>query len=197
MLNTPDDGKILWTILGLMNVSAKNPSTTQGIPASISIIGFRVRRARGRGVLREVDGRTQSQRRRDEHGDTGDDERPDHDGAEVEQAAPRKPPDRPQRGDLSLLYQAADERPGLPDEREDDRDADENRDETRGEEDRPDETLPVASPRISAEVDGWLMCCHVYLAGEGRRAGAGAALALRRVSGHTQVCCSMTRSCVR
>ena len=39
----------------MINVSAKKPSTTLGMPARISRIGLMVARARGRGVLGEVD----------------------------------------------------------------------------------------------------------------------------------------------
>ena len=39
--------KIDWMIAGLMTVSAKNPSTTLGMPARISRIGLIVRRTLG------------------------------------------------------------------------------------------------------------------------------------------------------
>ena len=39
-------GTTVWTMSGLMKVSAKNPSTTLGMPARISRIGFTIPRTR-------------------------------------------------------------------------------------------------------------------------------------------------------
>ena len=46
-LNPCAVGKMAWTTFGLMKVRAKKPSTTLGMPARISRIGFTVRRTRG------------------------------------------------------------------------------------------------------------------------------------------------------
>ena len=40
-------GKIAWTTFGLMNVRAKKPRTTLGMPARISRIGLTMPRTRG------------------------------------------------------------------------------------------------------------------------------------------------------
>ncbi len=40
-------GTSVWTIVGLMNVRAKKPRTTLGMPARISRIGLTVPRTRG------------------------------------------------------------------------------------------------------------------------------------------------------
>ena len=45
-LNPLAPGTTVWTICGLMKVSAKNPSTTLGMPARISRIGFTIPRTR-------------------------------------------------------------------------------------------------------------------------------------------------------
>ena len=68
-----------WTIVGLSQVRAQNPSTTLGIEARISIAGFRIfAHARGR-VLAQVDPGAEAERRGDDHRDPGDDECADHD----------------------------------------------------------------------------------------------------------------------
>ncbi len=52
-----------------ITMSAKNPSTTEGIPASSSTAGFRISRVRGRAYCDDVERRPDAERHRDEHRD--------------------------------------------------------------------------------------------------------------------------------
>ena len=65
-----------------ITISAKKPSTTEGMPASSSMTGLTISRVARAGVLRHEDGGADAQRDRDQHRDQrdlerADDERPD------------------------------------------------------------------------------------------------------------------------
>ena len=68
--------KIDWTTLGLIQVRAKKPRTTLGMPARISRIGLTVDRDLRTGVLGQVDRAGEADRCGDDHRDDRDDQRP-------------------------------------------------------------------------------------------------------------------------
>ena len=106
---------------GLITGRAKKPSTTLGMPASISRIGFSIRRSRGLGVLGQVDRGAQAERRGDDHRDDRD-----HQRARRRSSGCRT---RRRRGNQPSVHSDArstfvEEVDRAADERDDDRDAD-------------------------------------------------------------------------
>ena len=106
-----------WITFGLIQVSAKKPkhhAWDRGQDFEDRLQG--ASHARG-GVLGQVDPGAQAERRCDQHGDSRDHKRSDHDRLDVEQAAPREPAVGPQARLVDVdeegqrvAYQAQDDR---------------------------------------------------------------------------------------